>query len=63
MGEVEYMSLSEKFIQEFEQLPEDKKKEVIDFIEFIKVKGQKEIEGYMDNIILENKEALRKLAE
>ncbi|MDD2498145.1 MAG: hypothetical protein PHY90_08455 [Desulfitobacteriaceae bacterium] len=57
------MSLSEKFIQEFEQLPEDKKKEVIDFIEFIKVKGQKEIEGYMDNIILENKEALRKLAE
>ena len=29
----------------------------------IKVKGQKQIEGYMDNIILENKEALRKLAE
>lgn len=57
------MTLAEKLLLEFEQLPEDKKKEVINFVEFIKVKGQKEIEGYMNEIIHDNKEALKELAK
>jgi len=39
------MTLAEKLIIEFEQLTEEKQKEVIDFIEFIKVKEQREIEN------------------
>lgn len=57
------MTLAEKLIQEFEQLPEDKKREVIDFVEFIKMKQQREIESLMDNVITENKEALGELAK
>ncbi|MBA1334677.1 MAG: Ribonucleases G and E [Firmicutes bacterium] len=57
------MSLAEKLIKEFEQLTEEKKKEVIDFVEFIKAKEQKEIENLMDTVIDENREALEELAK
>ena len=57
------MTLAEKLIQEFEQLPEDKKREVIDFVEFMKLKQQREIESLMDNVISENIEALKELAK
>jgi hypothetical protein len=57
------MTLAEKLIGEFEQLTEDKKKEVIDFVEFIKVKEQREIENLMDAVITDNNEALRELAK
>lgn len=57
------MTLAEKLIKEFEQLTEEKKKEVIDFVEFVKVKEQKEIENLMDSVIAENKEALEELAK
>lgn len=57
------MTLAEKLILEFEKLPDDKKIEVIDFVEFIKAKQQREIEGLMDLIITENKEALEELAK
>lgn len=57
------MTLAEKLIKEFEQLTEEKKKEVIDFVEFVKAKEQKEIENLMDSIIAENKEALEELAK
>jgi hypothetical protein len=57
------MTLAEKLILEFEKLPDDKKIEVIDFVEFIKAKQQREIEGIMDLIITENKEALDELAK
>ena len=53
------ITLAEKIIKYFEQLPEEKKKQVIDFVEFIKTKEQKELESLMDNIISENMEALR----
>lgn len=57
------MTLAEKLIGEFEQLTEEKQKEVIDFIEFIKAKEQRDIENLMDTAITENNEALKELAE
>ncbi|MHB8065039.1 MAG: hypothetical protein ACYDG2_20875 [Ruminiclostridium sp.] len=57
------MTLAERLMGEFEQLTEEKKKEVIDFVEFIKVKEQKDIENLMDAIISENNEALKELAK
>lgn len=57
------MTLAEKLIKEFEQLTEEKKKEVIDFVEFVKAKEQKEIENLMDSVIDQNKEALEELAK
>ena len=62
-SEVYYMTLAEKLIKEFEQLTEERKKEVIDFVEFVKAKEQKEIETLMDSVISENKEALKELAK
>jgi hypothetical protein len=57
------MTLAEKLIGEFEQLSEEKKLEVIDFIEFIKSKEQRNIENLMDTIISDNEEALKELAK
>lgn len=57
------MTLAEKLFMEFEELSEDKKMEVIDFVEFIKAKQQRVIEALMDTIITENKEALEELAK
>ena len=56
------MNLAEKLLVEFGQLTEEKQKEVINFIEFMKIKEQKEIENLMDTVITENKEALEELA-
>lgn len=57
------MSLEEKLIREFQNLPEDKKREVIDFVEFLKYKEQGGIEALMDKIIDDNKDALEELAK
>jgi hypothetical protein len=57
------MSLEEKLLQEFITLPEDKKIEVIDFVEFLKLKSKQPIESIMDTIISDNLEALRELAK
>lgn len=57
------MTLAEKLMGQFEQLTEEKQKEVIDFVEFIKAKEQKEIENLMDAVITENIEALKELAK
>lgn len=57
------MSLAEKLIKDFETLPEDKKIEVIDFVDFLKNKNQKKIESMMDLIIVENNEALKELSK
>ncbi|CAG7614107.1 hypothetical protein PAESOLCIP111_01677 [Paenibacillus solanacearum] len=57
------MSLEEKLIQDFLTLPEDKKLEVIDFVEFLKTKIQNNLENMMDDIISENREALEELAK
>ncbi|QUH21732.1 hypothetical protein [Alkaliphilus sp. B6464] len=57
------MTLAEKLIKEFEQLSEERKREVINFVEFIKLKEQKELESLMNCVINENKEALEELAK
>lgn len=57
------MTLAERLIKEFEDLSDEKKKEVIDFVGYIKAKEQKEIENLMDAIIVENKDALKELAK
>lgn len=44
------MTLAEKLIKEFEQLTEERQKEVIDFVEFVKAKEQREIENLMDSV-------------
>ena len=57
------MTLAEKLLKEFEQLTEEKKQEVIDFVEFIKTKDLREIETLMEPVINENREALEELAK
>jgi hypothetical protein len=57
------MSLAEKLLKEFEQLPDDKKREVIDFVEFLKTRTRSEVENLMDIIIDENSEALKELGQ
>ena len=57
------MVLVEKLLQDFQGLPEDKKQQVIDFVEFLQEKQRKEIEQMMDNVITENKEAFLELAK
>jgi ribosomal silencing factor RsfS len=56
------MSLTEKLLKEIEGLSEERKQEVIDFVEFLKTKSKKEVEVMMDSIIEENKEALEELS-
>ena len=57
------MRLAEKLVQEFEKLPEEKKMEVLDFVEFLKQKDRKDKQALMDSIIDENAEALKALAK
>lgn len=42
------MSLAEKLIHDFEALPEDKKIEVIDFVDFLRNKNQKKLENILN---------------
>jgi ribosomal silencing factor RsfS len=56
------MSLTEKLLKEIEGLSDERKQEVIDFVEFLKTKSKKEVEAMMDSIIEENKEALEELS-
>lgn len=55
------MSLAIKLIKDFENLPESQKREVMDFVEFLKNKNQKRLQRLMDEVIFENKKALTEL--
>lgn len=57
------MSLEEQLIKDFLSLPDDRKQEVIDFVEFLKTRNHGKLENMMDDIINENKEALKELAK
>ena len=57
------MTLVDKFIKEFEELPEEKQAEVIDFIEFLRIREDRKMDALMDSIISDNKEALLELAK
>ncbi len=57
------MSMAEELLKKFEDLPEDKKRQVIDFVDFLKLKERKDIIDMMDGIISENKEAFQELSK
>lgn len=57
------MTLVDKFIKEFEELPVEKQAEVIDFMEFLRFKEDRKMNDLMDSIITDNKEALLELAK
>lgn len=57
------MSIEEKLVQDFLALPDDKKLEVIDFVEFLKNRSEKHLESLMDEIIVDNSYALKELAK
>lgn len=57
------MSLAEKLLDNFNQLEDANKKEVIDFVEFLRIKEQKKLEFLMDGIIADNHEALEELGK
>ncbi|NLJ40053.1 MAG: hypothetical protein GX352_00350 [Clostridiales bacterium] len=57
------MSLAERFLKEFNGLPDDKKEQVIDFIEFLKAKDRNELGALMDTVIKENQQALKELSQ
>lgn len=56
------MSIEEQLIQDFLTLPDEKKREVIDFVEFLKSKNTKRVDSLMDEIINENRQALEELS-
>ncbi len=49
------MELVEKFLQDFESLSEENKKEVINFIAFLKDKSEKELEDSKEEDFYENR--------
>ena len=57
------MTLAEKVLHDFEELSEESQVEVADFVEFIKLKTKKNRESLMDQIIIENLDALKELAK
>ena len=63
LKEGEIMTLAQKFIREFNELPDDKKQEAIDFVELLKERSKTNIEIMMDGIIDENREALEELSK
>ncbi len=57
------MTLAEKLLQEFRELPEDKQRQAIDFVEFWRPKEQKDLEDMMDVVIADNNKAFLELAK
>ena len=57
------MGLPEQIMIELEGMSEIQKREVLDFVRFLRMKEQREIEQLMDDLIDENIEALRELAK
>lgn len=57
------MTLAQKLIHEFETLSEIQQIEVVDFVLFLKQKNKNKLGSLMDEVIIENKEALKELAK
>ena len=57
------MSLPEEIMNELEGLNDLQKKEVLDFVRFLRMKEERELDALMDSIIEDNIEAFRELAK
>ena len=57
------MGLPEQIMLELEEMNDNQKREVLDFVRFLRMKKQRERERTMDRLIDENLEALWELAK
>lgn len=57
------MEVAKKIYEEVIKLPEETQREVLDFIEFKKMKWKKNIEKTIDEVIEENYKILKELAD
>lgn len=57
------MTLVERLLRDFNELPEDKQRQVVDFVEFLGTRADKGLESIMDTIIAENYNALKELGK
>ena len=57
------MTLAEKLVLNFNELNETEQREVVDFVEFLKHKKEKELFNLMDEVIDENQVALDELSK
>lgn len=57
------MGLPEQIMLELEAMNDNQKREVLDFVRFLRMKEQRELERAMDSLIDENLEALLELAK
>ena len=57
------MTLAEKLLDIVKDIPQDRLTEIIDFAEFIKEKENKKTLDIIDQVFIENDEALRELAK
>lgn len=57
------MSLPEAIMLELESISDHQKQEVLDFVRFLRMKEEKELDALMDSIIDNNIEAFRELAK
>lgn len=57
------MSIPEAIMYELESMNDIQKQEVLDFVRFLRMKQEKELDALMDSIIEDNLEAFRELAK
>lgn len=57
------MEIAKKIYEEVLKLSEEEQKEVLDFIEFKKLKHKKQVEKIVDDVIRNNYEILKELAD
>jgi len=60
---VRNMTLADRLLKEFEELSDERKVEVIDFLEFVRMKEKKEKEDLMEQIINDRIEVFKELAK
>lgn len=57
------MGLPEEIMHELQSMNDHQKQEVLDFVRFLRMKEEKELDVLMDSIIEDNLEAFKELAK
>lgn len=57
------MSMSESLIKDFQELSEEKQREVIDFVEYLKNKDKSNMEKVINEVLAQNAETFKELAK